>query len=116
MVRFFESERAYVARMQKRRNMIKNNAELVRLIRAYRNGLNRLKAQQELVRRARYVLQNLANLPGNKVLMKVLMAYPKSLNARMPRYVVVNQPNNSKTLATKTGPNRSADRASRRNG
>jgi hypothetical protein len=109
MVRFFESERAYVARMQKRRNMIKNNAELVRLIRAYRNSMNkrrpsyqglmnRFQIEKELVKRAKYILKNLENVPSNRVLMKVLMMYPKSLNTRMPRYVLVNQPNRTKAL------------------
>lgn len=100
MVRLFESERAYVARMQKRRNMIRKNAELVRLIRTYRNSRNTVSKHQ-LIGRASYVLPNLARLPGNNLLLKVLTAFPKSLNARTPRYVVVNQPNSSKAVGRK---------------
>jgi len=122
MVRLFETRQAYNTRMKKRSSILKSNANLVKLIKEYRNtypNVNKRlslrahvrkpnfltpKIETNIHRRALKVLKNHGvnaqrnfnfNAGFYKRLQKILAAVPNTRNHRVttPKYVRVNQPN-----------------------
>jgi hypothetical protein len=126
MVRLFETRRAYNARMKRRSNLLTSNANIVKLIKEYRNLQNQINrwipasnrsrlyqtsrnTRYALVKRADKLISNSGvnaqrNFPLNNSfhirLRKILAAVPNTRNrkVRTPKYVLVNQPNGNKGL------------------
>jgi len=115
----FETRNAYEARMKRRSNILRSNANLVKLIREYRKlktrgSIHYLGMERNIVSNARKLLSNhginpnrglrLTKNSSNSVpyhsryiLNKILRAVPNNHN----RYVYVNNPNGTKSMGRK---------------